>query len=131
MLNWMVRIMVASFIGRGHQSQFYWWRTPEPVLLVEDTRVPVLLVEDTRVPVLLVEDTRASFIGGEHQSTSFIGRGHQSQFYWLRIPEPVLLVEDTRVPRENHWSAANTRQILSHNVVSSIPCQEWDSNSQC
>jgi hypothetical protein len=48
--------------------QFYWWRTPEPVLLVEDTRVPVLLVEDTRVPILLVEDTRV----------------------------PVLLVEDTR-----------------------------------
>jgi hypothetical protein len=42
----------------------------------------------------------------------------------------VLLVEETRVPRENHWPAANHRQTLSHNVVSSTPRYEQDLNSQ-
>jgi hypothetical protein len=35
-----------------------------------------------------------------------------------------LLVEETGVPRENHLPT------LSHNVVSSTPRHEWDSNSQ-
>jgi hypothetical protein len=37
--------------------------------------------------------------------------------------QSVLLVEETRV-------ATNHRQTLSHNVVSSTPRHEWDSNSQ-
>jgi hypothetical protein len=31
---------------------------------------------------------------------------------------------------ENHRSVASHRQTLSHNVVSSTPRHEWDSNSQ-
>ena len=42
----------------------------------------------------------------------------------------VLLVEETRVPRENHNLPQSHRQTLSHNVVSSAPRHEWDSNSQ-
>ena len=42
--------------------------------------------------------------------------------------QSVLLVEETGVPRENHRPATSHRQTLSHNVVSSAP--EWDSNSQ-
>ena len=42
----------------------------------------------------------------------------------------VLMVEDTGVPRENHQPVASYREILSHNVVSSTPHHEWDSNSQ-
>ena len=42
----------------------------------------------------------------------------------------VLLVEETGVPRENQWPAVSHRQTLSHNVVSSIPRQERNSNSQ-
>jgi len=37
---------------------------------------------------------------------------------------------ETGVPRENHWLVASHWQTLSHNVVSSTPCQEQDSNSQ-
>jgi hypothetical protein len=42
----------------------------------------------------------------------------------------VLLVEDTGVPGENHRPVASHRQTLSHDVVSSTPHHEWDSNSQ-
>jgi hypothetical protein len=38
-------------------------------------------------------------------------------------------VEKTGVPAENHWPATSHWQALSHNVVSSIPCHEWESNS--
>jgi hypothetical protein len=41
----------------------------------------------------------------------------------------VLLVEETAVPGENHRPVASHRQILSHNVVSSTPRHERDSNS--
>ena len=39
-----------------------------------------------------------------------------------------LLVEETRVPGENHGSATSHPQAISHNVVSSSPHEEWDSN---
>jgi len=42
----------------------------------------------------------------------------------------VLLVEEVGVTGENHGSAASHLQILSHNVVSSTPRHERDSNSQ-
>jgi len=42
----------------------------------------------------------------------------------------VLLVEETVVPRENHRPVASHWQMLSHNVVSSTPRHERDSNSQ-
>ena len=42
----------------------------------------------------------------------------------------VLLVDETGVPGENHRSVASHWQILSHNVVSSTPRHERDSNSQ-
>ena len=42
----------------------------------------------------------------------------------------VLLVEETGVPRENNWPAASHRQTISHNVVSSTPHHERDSNTQ-
>ena len=42
----------------------------------------------------------------------------------------VLLVEETGVPRENHKPVTSHRQTLSHNVVSSAPHHERDSNSQ-
>jgi len=35
-----------------------------------------------------------------------------------------------RVPGENHWPAASHLQTLSHNIVSSTPRHEQDSNSQ-
>jgi len=41
-----------------------------------------------------------------------------------------LLVEETGVPGENHQSAASQLQTLSHNVVSSTPRHERDSNIQ-
>jgi len=41
-----------------------------------------------------------------------------------------LLVEETRVPGENHRPAARHWQTLSHNVVSSTPRHERDSNTQ-
>jgi hypothetical protein len=41
-----------------------------------------------------------------------------------------LLVEETGVPGENQRPAVGHWQIWSHNVVSSIPCHELDSNSQ-
>jgi hypothetical protein len=40
----------------------------------------------------------------------------------------VLLVEETGVPGENHRSVASHCQSLSHNVVSSTPLHERDSN---
>jgi hypothetical protein len=42
----------------------------------------------------------------------------------------VILVEETGLPRENHWPEASHWQTLSHNVASSTPCHERDSNSQ-
>jgi hypothetical protein len=42
----------------------------------------------------------------------------------------VLFVEEIGVPGENHRPAASHRQSLSHNVVSSTPRHEWNSNSQ-
>jgi len=44
--------------------------------------------------------------------------------------ESVLLVEETGVPRKNYPSVASHWQPLSHNVVSSTPHHEPDSNSQ-
>ena len=45
---------------------------------------------------------------------------------WLSV----LLVEETGVPGETHRPAASHWQTLSHNVVSSTPHRDWDSNSQ-
>ena len=42
----------------------------------------------------------------------------------------VLLVEETGEPRENHRPAASHYKTVSHNVVSSTPHHEQDSNSQ-
>ena len=42
----------------------------------------------------------------------------------------VLLVEETGVTRENHRRVASHCQTLSHNVVSSTPHHEGDSNSR-
>ena len=36
--------------------------------------------------------------------------------------QPVVLMYETGVPCENHWPAVRYWQILSHNVVSRIPC---------
>ena len=50
-----------------------------------------------------------------------------SAIWWLSA----LLVEDTEVPGENNLLGACHWQTLSHNVVSSTPRDERDSNSQC
>ena len=42
----------------------------------------------------------------------------------------VLLVEETGISGENHRLGVCHRQTLSHNVVSSTPRHERDSNSQ-
>jgi hypothetical protein len=42
----------------------------------------------------------------------------------------ILLVEETGIPRENHRPTASHLQTSSHNVVSSTPRHERDSNSQ-
>jgi hypothetical protein len=42
----------------------------------------------------------------------------------------VILVEESGVPGEKHRHAVSHWQTLSHNVVSSTPRHEWDSNSQ-
>ena len=42
----------------------------------------------------------------------------------------VLLVGKTEEAGENHSPAESSRPILSHNVVSSTPSHELDSNSQ-
>jgi len=42
----------------------------------------------------------------------------------------VILVEETGVLGEDQQPAASDWQTLSHNVVSSTPRHEWDSNSQ-
>jgi hypothetical protein len=44
--------------------------------------------------------------------------------------QSVLLVEETGVPGAHHLPVASHWQTLSHNVVSSTPCHELDSNSQ-
>jgi len=45
---------------------------------------------------------------------------------WCLTPLSTILVKETGVPEENHRPAASHRQTLSHNVVSSTPCHEWD-----
>jgi len=42
----------------------------------------------------------------------------------------VLMIENTRELGENEQPAASNRQTLSHNVVSSTPRYEGDSNAQ-
>jgi hypothetical protein len=42
----------------------------------------------------------------------------------------VLLVEETGVPGKNHPIVTSHGQTVSHNVVSSTPSHEQDSNSQ-
>jgi hypothetical protein len=49
-----------------------------------------------------------------------------SVIVWLSV----LLMEETGVPGENNRPAASHLQTLSHNVVSSTPRHEWDSNSE-
>ena len=44
--------------------------------------------------------------------------------------QSVLLVEETREKEENYRPAASHWQTLSHNVASSTPRHERDSNSQ-
>jgi hypothetical protein len=39
------------------------------------------------------------------------------------------LVEETGILGENHRLATSHWQTLSHKVVSSTPCHEWDSKS--
>ena len=51
-------------------------------------------------------------------------------YYGDEIPWQILLMEETGVPGENHRPAANHRQTLSHNVVSSTLRHERGSNSQ-
>jgi len=53
-----------------------------------------------------------------------------STIFQLHRGWSVLLVEETRIPGENHRPVASHRQTLSHNVVSSTPQHERDSNSQ-
>ena len=43
----------------------------------------------------------------------------------------VLLVEETGVPGENHRPLASHWQMLSHDVASSTPRHERDSNTTC
>ena len=40
----------------------------------------------------------------------------------------VLWAEESRVPGQNHQPVTSHCQPLSHNVVSSTPHHEWDSN---
>ena len=44
--------------------------------------------------------------------------------------QSALLMEETELPKETHWPAASYFQTLSHDVASSTPRHEWDSNSQ-
>jgi hypothetical protein len=44
--------------------------------------------------------------------------------------QSVLLVEETGVPGKNYRPDVSHWQTLSHNVASSSPLYEWDSNSQ-
>jgi hypothetical protein len=49
---------------------------------------------------------------------------------YKNVQRSVLLVKETGIPGENHRTAASHWQTLLHNVVSSTPRHEWDSNSQ-
>ena len=42
--------------------------------------------------------------------------------------QSVFLMKDTGAPGENHRPVAIHRRTLSHNVVSSTPRHQWDSN---
>ena len=44
--------------------------------------------------------------------------------------QSVLMVDETGVPGENHRPVESHWQTLSHNIVSSTPGHERDSNSQ-
>ena len=44
--------------------------------------------------------------------------------------QSALLMEETGLPKETHRPAASYFQTLSHDVSSSTPRREWDSNSQ-
>jgi hypothetical protein len=49
----------------------------------------------------------------------------------LKYAHDAVLVEETGVPVENHRPVVRYKQSLSHNVISSTPRHERDSNSQC
>jgi len=49
---------------------------------------------------------------------------------WVISWQSVLLMEETRVLWENHRPVSSHWKTFSHNVVSSTPPYEWDSNSQ-
>jgi hypothetical protein len=53
-----------------------------------------------------------------------------STIFQLYIWRSVLLVEETGVPGEIHRPTTSHLQTLSHNVVSSTPSYERDSNQQ-
>jgi hypothetical protein len=44
--------------------------------------------------------------------------------------QSALLMEETGLPKETHRPATSYFQTLSHDVSSSTPRHEWDSNSQ-
>jgi len=52
------------------------------------------------------------------------------QLYFSYIAAVSFIGGGNRVPRQTHRPAANHWQHVSHNVVSSIPRHERDSNSQ-
>jgi hypothetical protein len=52
------------------------------------------------------------------------------QQYFSYFVGSVLLIEETGVPGEKHRPVASHWQTLSHNVVSSTPRHQQDSNSQ-
>ena len=49
---------------------------------------------------------------------------------WVISSRSIILMDETGVHGENHPPVASHRQTLSHNVVSSTPRHECDSNSQ-
>ena len=55
--------------------------------------------------------------------------GPLSTIFQLYRGGQFFLVEETRGRRENHWPVASHWQTLSHNVVSSTPRHDQDSNS--
>jgi hypothetical protein len=68
-----------------------------------------------------------------HISTSTSTNYWRDNFYkqyFSYIVRSVLLVEETEVTGEYHWPVASHWQTLSHNVVSTTPRHEQDSNWQ-